>query len=356
MSRRSRTKSRGISRWIGRGVLAALFLTAQAPAFAKDKVTRLFQDSSTLTIDINGPLKDIVRRASRSTDPREATLVANGETHRINLSARGVSRRQRASCFFPPLRVKFLEKPAKTSLFAKQGSLKLVTHCKDNDRFEQIAMREYATYRIYNLFTTESLKTRLVRVRYMDGQKPYAERFGFFIEDIDDAARRLGGKEIDVPRVSASSFNRAAAARYSLFQYMIGNTDWAMMAGPAGSDCCHNSKLVGANKAARSNLIPVPYDFDSAGLVNAPYAQPSERVPIKTVRQRYYRGFCSLNPEVKQVAATFLQKRDAIAAEIGSLEGLADSSRKQMLGYINGFYKQLEKPQALDKRILKTCR
>ncbi len=282
--------------------------------------------------------------------------MANGETHQIDLSARGVSRRQRAACLFPPLRIRIKEKPDATSLFFKQRSIKLVTHCRDNDRYEQIAMREHATYRLYNLFTPESLKVRLVRVTYRDGEKVEAQRLGFLIEDIDDAARRLGGKEIDVPKTSSSALNTSAAARYSLFQYMIGNTDWAMIAGPSGSDCCHNSKLIGANKQARSDLTPVPYDFDGTGLVNAPYARPSERVPIKSVRRRYYRGFCKHNAAVKQAAPTFLAKRAAVTVEIGSVEGLDSGSRKQILDYLDGFYQDIATPEMLDKKLLKTCR
>lgn len=356
MKQRAKNTSPEACRLIGWVFLSALLLAMHAPVRADDTVTPLFRNSQTITVEISGPLKEIARQAPRSTDPHPATLVANGETHQITLAARGVSRRQRESCHFPPLRIKFQEKPGKSSLFSKQGSIKLVTHCRENARYEQIAMREYATYRLYNIFTPESLKVRMVRVIYRNGQSPYSERYGFFIEDIDDAARRLGGKEIDVVKVASNSLNAAAAARYSLFQYMIGNTDWAMIAGPAGSDCCHNSKLVGAGKNVRSDLIPIPYDFDGTGLVNAPYARPSERVPIRSVKRRYYRGFCKWNSGVKQIASTFLEKRGAVTAEIESIRELNAASKKQMLSYLSGFYQAIEAPDTMNKKVLKTCR
>ncbi len=342
--------------WTGILLLATLLLAFPSPALADDKVTPLFRDSAVLAMEISGPVKKIARQAPNSTAPHPATLAANGETHAINLSARGVSRRQRDACRFPPLRIRIQEKPSESSLFHKQRSLKLVTHCRDNESYEQIAMREYTTYRLYNLFTPESLKVRLVRVTYRDGGDVEAQRMGFLIEDIDDAARRLGGKEIDVARVKSAALNADDAARYALFQYMIGNTDWAMIAGPAGSDCCHNSKLVGAGKEARSDLTPVPYDFDGTGLVNAPYAEPSERVPIRSVRTRYYRGFCKHNAQVKQIAPTFLAKRDAVMAEIATTEGPSDASRKQMSRYIEGFFKDIATPASVEKKLLKTCR
>ena len=69
-----------------------------------------------------------------------------------------------------------------------------------------------------------------------------------------------------------------AGARYALFQHMIGNHDWSMRAGPVGKECCHNAELIGPPRPA--TLIPIPYDFDFSGLVDAPYATPPEGIPI----------------------------------------------------------------------------
>ncbi|SIN59511.1 hypothetical protein SAMN02745824_0039 [Parasphingorhabdus marina DSM 22363] len=337
-------------------LVAGLACISSTPVRAKDRVTPLFASDELLTVELAGPIKTIAKRAAKSIDPQDAVLQANGETHNIALSARGVSRRKRENCVFPPLRIRFAEKPSKGSLFHKQRSIKLVTHCKDKDRNEQVLLREYATYRLYNLMTPESLKVRLARLRYRDGETVVAERYGFFIEDIDDAARRLGGKEIDIPRTSVSALSVPAAARYTLFQYMIGNTDWAMIAGPPGSDCCHNSKLVGQNKAARSDLIPVPYDFDNAGIVNAPYAVPADVLPIRSVRQRYYRGHCRMNEAVKQAVPEFLSRRAAVEGEIASITVLSEDSRKQMRAYLGEFFDQVQSADSIDRKLFKTCR
>ena len=71
---------------------------------------------------------------------------------------------------------------------------------------------------------------------------------------------------------------------------MISNLDWAMTAGPAGADCCHNARLMGVEgtTGASTGLIPVPYDFDYAGLVNAPYAVPPEGIRVANVKVRRY--------------------------------------------------------------------
>ena len=218
-----------------------LAIAVASPALAKGGVTPLFADSAPLAVTISGPVNAIVRAAQRSTDPQDATLVANGETHAIALSARGVSRRRDENCKFPPLSVLFKTKPADSSLFDGQKRMKLVTHCRPEARFDQYVLKEYAAYRLYNQLTDKSLKVRLARIRYEDAGKLVAERMGFFIEDVDDAASRLGKKKIESSGIPASALDREDTARYTLFQYLIGNLDWVMTHGPQANDCCHNS-------------------------------------------------------------------------------------------------------------------
>ena len=86
-----------------------------------------------------------------------------------------------------------------------------------------------------------------------------------------------------------------AAARFAMFNYMIGNLDWSVRAGPQGDSCCHNGRLVGGGPL----LTPVPYDFDFSGLVDAPYATPPEGFKINSVRQRLYRGYCAHDAEAR---------------------------------------------------------
>ena len=73
-------------------------------------------------------------RRRDSVAPRDATLTLAGtaEAHPIRLSARGITRRLKQICDFPPLRVEFAQPPAATSLFAGQRRLKLVTHCQSS--------------------------------------------------------------------------------------------------------------------------------------------------------------------------------------------------------------------------------
>ena len=331
-------------------------LAAQESEGTAGKVTPLFADDSILSVTIKGPLGDVIRKAERSTEPQVGVLEANGEILPIQISARGISRRRKDVCRFPPLRIAFVEEKPEGSLFRKQDKLKLVTHCNAKSESEQIMLREYATYRLHNLITPISHKVRLLRVSYVDGDKEIANQYGFFIEDPGDVARRVGLHEIKTGKISPRALKPDSAGLYAMFQYMIGNTDWAMITGPDPTDCCHNTKLLGAAKDSASDFTPLPYDFDSTGMVNPPYAAPVAALKIRNVQQRIYRGFCFSNAYVPAHAAHLRQLRPALESAIGAIPALDGKSQAQMLKYLASFYEDIEDDAAVEKNLLKDCR
>ncbi|MBX7494354.1 hypothetical protein K3172_00630 [Qipengyuania sp. 6B39] len=344
-------------RWLWYLALVCVIGTMPLRAEERDgEATALFADDSILEVTLTGPIGRIASRAQRSTEPHPATLAIAGETHAIELSARGVSRRKRENCQFPPLRIRTAEKAPEGSIMHRQGSVKLVTHCRDTDKLEQTLLREYTAYRLYNLVTPESLRVRLARVTYLDGDKVVAERLAFFIEDADDASRRLGLKEVDLGNIRVAALDRNDAARLALFQYMIGNTDWAMIFAAEGATCCHNTKLLGADKDATGGLTPVPYDFDGAGLVDAEYARPNAALGTVSVRTRVYRGFCAVNDLIPAEAEQLWRLLPALEAEIGATP-LADAkTREEMLDYLAGFFRDIADDASLERKLLKACR
>lgn len=332
---------------------AALGLLIAVPASGAKGDAPLFAEDAPLQVTITGPIDSISRNAERSTEPQQATLAANGETLPITLAARGVTRRR--DCDFPPMMVDFVDKPGDASLFDKQNRLKLVTHCKSEADFDRYLLREYAAYKLYNVLTPESLKVRLAKIRYVDNGRQVAERWGFFIEDVDDLGKRMRGKELEVTNIPVTALDAGDTARYVLFQYMIGNLDWDMTNGPKGSDCCHNSKLVGATADAREGLTPVPYDFDYSGLIGAPYATPPDAIPVQSVKTRYYRGLCRHNQEVRAEIIVFQAARPAFEGTLLSIQQLEPRDRENARKYLAGFFDDVATPKGIDK-VLKTCR
>jgi hypothetical protein len=325
-----------------------------APAGAQ--TTPLFASDAPIRVTIQGPIGAIARGAEESTAVREATLTLAGapEVYPIRLSARGITRRLKLTCTFPPLRVEFAQPPAAASLFAGQRRLKLVTHCRSDEGFQQHLLLEYSAYRIFNLITPASYRARLSTVDYVEPSgKAVATRWGFFLEDIGDIARRNGTTQARVgDRITTAQLEPRQAARVALFEYMIGNLDWSMRAGPQGEGCCHNSRLVvGAGGA----LVPIPYDFDYSGLDDAPYAIPPEGFPIKSVTSRVYAGYCRFNSEVLAAAADFRARRPAIEAVYGQIPGMTERTRAKALAYLGTFYAQISTDQSVQTNILKKC-
>ena len=342
---------------LGLAALALALAPFSTPALAKKGDVRvLFTEDTPLQVTINGPIKKLARKAKFSTEMFDGTIEVNGQTLPIKLQARGLSRRTGYGCQFPPLRVIFPSKPPADSVFKGQEKLKLVAHCRNNTKYEQYALREFVAYKLFNILTDKSFKVRQARVTYMNDGKKWQERWGFFIEDTDDMAHRIGGKEVHVARIAPSALVPEDGARTALFQYMIANFDWEMLAGPKGTDCCHNAKLVSEDGNPANPITPVPYDFDYTGLVNPPYAIIPPQWNVRGPEDRYYWGVCVDNDEVLRLAPEFAAARPAMESEIRSVPGLEPKTQEDILKFLDGFWEDISSPSEIQDEILKTCR
>jgi hypothetical protein len=349
---------------LGAAVAVAVFATlswaAPAAPDSPNPPTPLFASNDVLRLTIKGPVGRMSRDADAKPMPGQLTVVGGGtpETLPIELSTRGITRRRSDVCQFPPLRVDFTEKKAPNSIFKGQNNLKLVTHCRNPENFQQYVLLEYAAYRLYNALTPDSFRARLAMIDYVgDDGRAITTRYGFFIEDIDDAARRNDQRRLrDVNRVLIRQLDPVASARFAMFEYMIGNLDWAMQAGPAGEDCCHNARLVGVRTATAPTepFIPVPYDFDFSGFVNAPYAEPPPVVKVPNVRVRYYRGLCIHNEQAQAVAADLLTRRATLLAVLDEIPQLDRTPRQRVVTYLNEFFDRIGSPAQVAE-VIKTC-
>lgn len=342
----------------GGAMLAALLALLAQPA-AASAPHPLFADDAPLRLTLRGPIAAIVRAAERNTDAHPATLTVEGaaaETHAIRLSARGVSRRRHEVCEFPPLRIELAAEPPAASLLRGQRRLKLVTHCRGQRGFERHLLLEYAAYRLFNVLTPLSFRVRLAEIAYAEPDgRPSAPRLGFLIEDVDDLARRNGLVEIDTERVPLYALDADAAARFAVFQYLIGNFDWAMHRGLEGEGCCHNARLLGAAPGAAAELVPVPFDFDHSGLVGAPYAVVPPQVSVARIGQRRYRGFCRHNAAAQAAAAEALAARPRLEAALASVPRLDERTRARAAAYLADSLDDLATPAGVADKLLGHC-
>ena len=317
----------------------------------------LFESEQTLSIVLEAPLGDLLRQASKKPtvsgmlrfqqdDGTDAALD-------VDISTRGKSRLEH--CPFPPLSVNLKRQQVKSTIFAKQKKLKLVTQCTDKSVYRRYLNQEYAIYKAYNRLSDHSFRVRMLEVSYRDsnGRRKDKVQPAFFIESDKRAAKRLEMRTIDADTVKLSQLEPRSLSILTLFQFMIGNTDWSVRKGPDEKGCCHNGKLIGPPDSD-SGWVVLPYDFDQAGLINAKYSAPSDVLPIRSVRQRLYRGYCHYNDHLDTTIALFNENRAAIEALfLGGPDGAARN--KSALRYLRDFYDIVNDPKKRQKKIIDDC-
>jgi len=336
--------------------LVALLCSSDLSAqLATKEPERLFRSREILDLTLIAPLKSLFKnRDTVEKIPQSGRLVVPSETGvdtvPVTLETRGHFRLKSSTCSFPPIKVIFDKSTLKETLFKGQGSLKLATHCRDGDRYEQNVLVEESIYRIYNLLTPLSHRTRLVRMRYLNTEDPDKDlvRMAFFLEDDDEVAKRNGATEMKVPALALSEMDPPQLDLMSVFLYMIANHDWSIYA-------LHNTRVMRVD--GYPLMYPVAYDFDFSGLVNAPYAGPPPQLPqLRRLRDRLYRGPCRAVEELTPTLQLFSAKKDSILAIIRDQPGLEPGRVKDAVNYLDDFFEEIEKPKDFDRDLDYACR
>jgi hypothetical protein len=338
-------------------VILFFILSAQsAPVAASDSPDPLFQGDETLEVSITAPLTTLVRKRPtedylpglfRITEPDGASVDFD-----VEIRTRGHFRHK--TCDFPPLSLNFKKSQTAGTLFDKQNKMKLVVHCDDSGRYEQTVLREYLAYRLLNAITDMSFRVRLLRVTYTDSEKRRKEqvRYAFLIEHKNRLAKRLDRKDLKIERTTVGTIQPDQLNLTSVFEFLIGNTDFSPIAGAPYNECCHNYVLFGNDS---DPLLAIPYDFDQSGLVDAPYAVPPEQLRIRTVRQRVYRGRCANNEHIEDSISQFKNHREVLYALVAEQEGLDSKVRKNIVRYVDGFYEIVDDPREVERKIIDKC-
>lgn len=312
---------------------------------------RLFRSEApleaTLTADFRAVMRDRNPKSVVTFPGTIAFAAADGSTKSIPLRirTRGHSRRNPVTCTFAPLRLEFDKATTKGTVFDGHGGLKLGTHCRKGA--EEVILREYAIYRMYNLLTPNSFRARVAKMTYVDAAtgKQVAAEAGLFLEDDDDVAKRMEGRIIALEGAVFPRLDQDSLSLMMLFQYMIGNTDFSIIAQ-------HNVRLVVTRDIRR---YPVPYDFDYSGLADSGYGAVSKNLPITSVRERLYRGPCRTAAEWQPHLDKVRAAKPEIFALVDSVAGLRESYRGNAKGYLEQFYKTINNPSLLKRELIDSC-
>ncbi len=340
---------------VAAGLVALTLQTAAAQSVATKPDTSpippLFEKETPLAITFTANLRRLKSDKDSNAPWRAATIAYAADTGRVVIPAkartRGIWRLK--NCAFPPLRLDFAGKDTKGTLFQRLGKPKLVNYCKDTDPYEQYVLQEFQLYRIYQLLTPVSNRVRLLKIAYVDSASgdTDATRYAFIAEDPEHLAKRFNGIVVKTKGATASDLEPENLALAYLFQLLIGNTDFSF-------NGIHNTQLIAT---ADGRLLPVAYDFDYAGAVNATYAVPDVSLRIRNVRQRKFRGYCAIAEEYPRHFALFQAKKPAIYAlyqdEIGRL--MRPNIVRETLEYFDEFYEMIASPAVAQRSFLNDC-
>ena len=138
----------------------------------------------------------------------------------------------------------------------------------------------------------------------------------------------------------------------SVFEHLIGNTDFSPIAGAPYNERCHNYVLCSNDV---DPIVGVPYDFNQSGFVDAPYAAPNPRLGIRSVEQRVYRGRFANNEYLGASLQAFRDKRARLYAVVNDQTELTKRIRKNLVKYLDSFYKLIDDPRDVEKKIYGKC-
>lgn len=274
----------------------------------------------------------------------------------IEIRIRGGWRALSSNCVVPLLFVRFPDQKTEGTPFEGQSSLPLTTHCGRSNPFEgyskyvnyeQYLLKEYLAYRLYNQLTDTSLRTRLVRITYANPDKldKTFTNYAFFTEHFRSLAERSEAKLLPRQSFDHQILDTRSADIIALFQFMIGNTDWSIVRQ-------RNTIIIQPENGLQ---VPVPYDLDMSGLVNAPYAGPPPALPIDEVTDRYYLGFCHPEIDWNGLFDEFLARKDALLSLPGEVPGLYKRERIAMQRYLANFFNILNSQKRREEMIINAC-
>jgi hypothetical protein len=309
---------------------------------------KLFQDGPPLEFTLTSDFSLINKeRAPNNAKQFPGELTVEGTSIPVTLGSRGHLRLKSQTCEFVPIKIDFPRDRIGGTIFEAETTLKLGTHCRSEPDSDQYVIREYLAYKLANLVTPFSFRARLARATYIDAgsKNRVSTHSALFLEHENDVARRLGGRDVRVPHMVFNDFDKDALTTMALIEYMVGNTDYSIWA-------LHNVVIV---EDKRRRFFPVPYDFDLSGMVHAPYAAPDQRLSLRGVTERLYRGPCRTVADLETAVEPFRARRTDMLTAIDSASGLNGVHKTEMKDYLEAFFRRIATPESIKRTFVDGC-
>ncbi|MEZ4921478.1 MAG: hypothetical protein R2792_20470 [Saprospiraceae bacterium] len=203
------------------GIVGLSAQTAELPNIY-DFLTQEEGQKLTLETDLTTLMSD---RRTKDYIPGLITLE-DGQSFPLKIRPRGKYRRK--ICEIPPLKLKFSNKMLTEAGFDTLNEIKLVIPCMDSNQGDNLIVKEYLAYRMFERLSSASCRARLVRMTIKDNHVERTKRqvICLLLEDKEQVCKRLNAYEIEQYGIHPDSLHMNQAALVAMFQYMIGNTDW----------------------------------------------------------------------------------------------------------------------------------
>jgi hypothetical protein len=309
----------------------------------------LFENDEILEVTLRFDLSGFLKKPDKNQSFEGVMTFHFSETDTLNrkvtIQYRGYSRYER--CRLPPMRIIFKQPVYEVSDSVRIKKMKLVNQCQSGASYGDYIIKEYLVYKLYNVLTDTCFRVRLLKVNYIDSEnkkKPVVQ-YGIFIEPEELLAKRTNILEVKSRSLTQKNMNPLMIDRIAIFNYMVSNWDWSV----PGQ---HNVSVFTSKEPALAAIgIPVPFDFDLTGIVNAEYAIPPPGIGIETNRDRKFTGICRTREVYLQELMMFLDKKDEFYSVINNYPYLEKAAKKNIIAFLDEFFGQFEKPRTLDNLI-----
>ncbi|MBC6367734.1 hypothetical protein [Algoriphagus sp. AK58] len=336
--------------FIARALTFALLvgLSLRASAFQKDI---LFASETPFDLEIVTNFKLI--KGSKSDTVFFPTFIKfkdqEGKPDSVPVNLRGRGNSRRAQCFFIPLWLKIPKGASENTPFEGNRSLKLVLPCQEGEYYNHLIMKEFIVYKLYEQVSPYFFQTRLINLILTDRQNKKSKSYSltaFVLEDVDNVAENYDANTKDSGLVLPHLVNDTLALKQDFFAFMIGNTDWS-------NTTQHNVKML---DKGQEKFIPVAYDFDYSGFVNASYAIPYDYLPIKKVTERLYRGICRNEALTQLVKNDFMQSESQILKTLEKYSSfLPNPEFESARNYLVDFFSILKNETEFQAQLAGAC-
>lgn len=315
---------------------------------------QVFTSDIPLEMALQFARKELLEQTNDSTYmPTTLEVFSGDESYVIQAEIRSRGDFRKKNCFYVPLKFKLEATQTSGTPLAGISKFKLVLPCNLEPDNDNALMKEYLAYKIYEQLMPYHFRTKLIDVQWKDTSRKRARIYqakAIILEDIDDVALRYGSKEIK-RMIPPQQQDDTTSVGLAYFEYLIANTDFSTRGR-------HNIKLI----FKQGRILPIPYDFDLSGLVNASYAEVSGTSNlskrIDEVTQRAYKGFIRDEAVMRAMRGYYLEQKDLVLSVISAHKGLFKDrgTTRKMVQFITDFYKVLEDDKKFERQILNHAR